>query len=254
MTVNIARRRFITLAGGAAAAWPLGAEAQQADRLRRIGVLMANPESDPQVQSWKKAFVQRLEELGWKDGGNLRSDYRWANGDPDLSRTYAKELLGAAPDVVLAVGTASIAALQKETRSVAIVFTRVSNPVEQGFVASLANPGGNVTGFSNFEPAMAGKWLQTLKDIAPGINHVALVANPDESDMEHYYRSLAAAAGSLSVEPIQAPVHNLDETDRAIAKVADKPGGGLVFIADGFITTNRAAVIAQVNKYRLPAI
>ena len=114
MTVNIARRRFITLAGGAAAAWPLGAEAQQADRLRRIGVLMANPESDPQVQSWKKAFVQRLEELGWKDGGNLRIDYRWANGDPDLSRTYAKELLGAAPDVVLAVGTASIAALQKE--------------------------------------------------------------------------------------------------------------------------------------------
>jgi putative ABC transport system substrate-binding protein len=254
MTIGIGRREFISALGGASLAWPLAARAQQGDRMQRIGVLMATQESDPETQSWKKAFVQRLEELGWTDGRNVRIDYRWANGDAALSRTLARELLGMAPDVVLAVGVASLSALQQETRTVPIVFARVSNPVERGFVASLAKPGGNVTGFSNFEPAMAGKWLQTLKDIAPGINRVALIADPEESDLDGYFGSLTTTAGLLAVEPIQEAVHNLDEMARAIAKVADKPGAGLIFIPDGFTIANRAAVIAQVTKYHLPAI
>jgi putative tryptophan/tyrosine transport system substrate-binding protein len=247
------RRDFIKGIAGSATAWPLAARAQQTETVRRIGVLMATPESDPEVQAWKKAFEQRLAELGWTDGRNVRIDYHWAGGDPAFSRTFAKEMLSIGPDVILAVGTASLVALREETHTVPIVFARVSNPVEQGFVASLAKPGANVTGFSNFDPTMSGKWLQTLRDIAPSISRVAMVANPRESDLVHYFRSFTAAASS-SIEPIEAAVQNLDELQGAIAKVADKPGGAIIFIPDAFIISNRTAVIAQATKYHLPAI
>ena len=248
------RRTFITLLGGTAAAWPLAVRAQQGERVRRIGVLMGGHETDSEAQTWKKAFELRLAELGWTDGRNVRIDYHWAGGDPTFSRTFAKEMLSIGPDVVLAVGTAALVALSEETHTVPIVFTRISNPVERGFVATLAKPGGNVTGFSNFDATMSGKWLQTLRDIAPSTSRVAMVANPKESDLGHYYRSFTAAATSSSIEPIEASVQDLDELQGAIAKVAERPGGAIIFIPDGFIQSNRTAVIAQATKYHLPAI
>ena len=248
------RRTFITLLGGTAAAWPLAVRAQQGERVRRIGVLMGGHETDSEAQTWKKAFELRLAELGWTDGRNVRIDYHWAGGDPAFSRTFAKEMLSIGPDVVLAVGTAALVALSEETHTVPIVFTRISNPVERGFVATLAKPGGNVTDFTNFDATMSGKWLQTLRDIAPSTSRVAMVANPKESDLVHYIRSFTAAATSSSIEPIEASVQNLDELQGAIAKVADRPGGAIIFIPDGFIQSNRTAVIAQATKYHLPAI
>jgi putative ABC transport system substrate-binding protein len=248
------RRRDLIKVIAGAAAWPVATRAQQSEPPRRIGVLMVNPESDLEAQAWKRAFEQRLAELGWIDGRNVRIDYHWTAGDPTFSRTFAKEMVSIRPDVILAVGTASLVALREETHTVPIVFARVSNPVEQGFVASLAKPGANVTGFSNFEPTMSGKWLQILRDIAPSTNRVAMVANPRESDLAHYFRSFTEAAASSSIEPIEASVQSLDELQGAIAKVADKPSGAIIFIPDGFVISNRTAVITQATKYHLPAI
>jgi hypothetical protein len=196
---------YVHLLGGTAAAWPLAVRAQQGERVRRIGVLMGGHETDSEAQTWKKAFELRLAELGWTDGRNVRIDYHWAGGDPAFSRTFAKEMLSIGPDVVLAVGTAALAALREETHTVPIVFTRISNPVERGFVATLAKPGGNVTGFTNFDATMSGKWLQTLRDIARSTSRVAMVANPKESDLGHYFRSFTAAATSSSIERLKHP-------------------------------------------------
>jgi len=204
------RREFITLLGRAALAWPLAARAQQGERMRRIGVLMGGAASDPDFQSNVKAFEKALRDLGWTSGGNIVIDYRWASGNDALARAFARELLGMSPDLVVAVGLVSIVALRDATHTVPIVFARVSDPVGFGFVASLARPGGNVTGFVNFEPAIAGKWLQTLKEIAPETIRVAVIANPEVSALETFFRSIASVAGALAVEPVQAPVRNLE--------------------------------------------
>ena len=173
------RRDFITLLGGAAAAWPLAAQAQQQpDRVRRIGVLQAIDESDPEAQLRKAAFVRRLQELGWTDGRNVRIDYRSAAGDDDRARRYATELVTLAPDVVLASGASIVSALQRATRTVPIVFVNVIDPVGAGFVDSLSRPGGNATGFTNFEYGLSGKWLELLKQIAPGVTRAAVLRDP----------------------------------------------------------------------------
>jgi putative tryptophan/tyrosine transport system substrate-binding protein len=246
------RREFITLLGGAAV-WPLQARAQQPDRMRRIGVLQGGT-PEPDAESDIAAFVKRLGNLGWSAGRNLFIDYRWAAGDVARMRVFAQELLSLAPDVVLATGSGPVAVLREETRTVPIVFARVSDPVGQGFVASLARPGGNVTGFSNFEFTLGSKWLQTLTEVAPNVTRVAVIADPGQSALDGFFHSIAAASGSLGVESVRTPVSNLEELEHAIATAGNKPGGGLIILPDGFLLSNRSAVIAQAMKYRLPAI
>jgi putative ABC transport system substrate-binding protein len=254
MAIDIGRRQFISAIGGATVAWPLAARAQQAERVRRVGVLMGGSPNDPDFQSNTRAFEDALRDLGWTSGRNILIDYRWISGDAALARTLASELLGMSPDVVLTVGLAPIVALHDATHTVPVVFARVSDPVGLGIVASLARPGGNVTGFINFEPAIAGKWLQTLKEIAPGTIRVAVIANPEVSAFDSFFHSITSVAGALAVEPVQAPVRNRDDIERAIAAANDMPGGGLIVLPDGFIIGNRATIIAQAAKNRLPAI
>jgi putative ABC transport system substrate-binding protein len=251
------RREFIGLLGSAPAGisltWPLAARAQQGAGVRRIAVLVSQTKNSD-VQANNEAFENALRQLGWGLGRDLIIDYRFGAVDPSQATSLAKDVLGAAPDVVLAVGIAPLAALHDLTKTIPIVFARVSNPIEQGFVASLAKPGGNVTGFSNFEPGMAGKWLQTLKDVAPSVTRVGILATPDGSALDAYFRSVTTPARALAVEPIRAAVHNLDDIERVIATIAEKPGGGLIVLPDGLVLSNRATIIAYAAKYRVPAI
>ena len=248
------RREIIVLLGGAAVAWPLAVRAQQGGRVRRVAALIGPPK-DFDTEANIAAFEKILQGLGWALGRDVAIDYRFGAAiDPARARTLAKELLATMPDVVLVLGLAPLVALRNETRTVPIVFARVSNPVEQGFVASLAKPGGNVTGFSNFEPDMAGKWLQTLKDVAPAVMRVAIIANPDGTPLDNYFRAIAAPATALGVEPVRAAVHDIDDVQRIIAAMSERPGGGLIIPSDPVTLSNRAVVIAAAAKYRLPAI
>ena len=180
---GIRRREFVTLLGGAAAAWPIAAGAQQVERMRRIGVLTLFSERDSEGRSRFSAFQEGLREAGWVEGRNIRIDYRWADGDPDRLRAYAAEIVGPAPEAIFCNSTPVLAALRKETQTIPIVFTGISDPVGIGFVASLARPGGNLTGFANFEPEMGGKWVQELKEVAPRINRCAFILNSTECQL-----------------------------------------------------------------------
>ena len=192
------RREFITLLGGAAAAWPLAAPAQQGDRVRLLAAMMGgrNADTDPEGRAWFAAFRQGLQELGWVEGRNFRADYRWPSGDLDRIRAIAKEFVDLKPDVVLAGNTPSVEALLRETRTIPIVFTNLSDPVGTGVVGSLARPGGNATGFTAYEYSLAGKWLQTLKEIAPAVTRVALLFNPDTAPYAQYYLSYIETSAS----------------------------------------------------------
>jgi len=185
------RREFITLLGGAAA-WPLAARAQQTERAKRIGVLTVSAESDPEWHASLRAFLEQLHELGWEDGRNLQLEYRWAAGDVERMRAFARELVGKSPDILFATSTPTLAVLRPETASIPIVFVQVSDPIGDGFVASFAKPGGNITGLTNFEPSMGGKWLEILKEIAPSVRRVALLFNPDTSPGKGWYYSRPA--------------------------------------------------------------
>jgi putative ABC transport system substrate-binding protein len=198
------RREFITFLGGAAAALPLAARAQQADRVRRIAVMIALPENDPEAQANAVALREGLQQLGWTEGRNIRTDYRWGVGDPERSRAAAKELLALSPDVIMPATTQMLAAVMQETKLVPVVFVNISDPVGTGFVDSLARPGGNVTGFTNFEYAMGEKWLQTLKEIAPGVTRTAIIANPKNPNTALYLRAIEPAAMSLALQLAQA--------------------------------------------------
>jgi putative tryptophan/tyrosine transport system substrate-binding protein len=236
------RRQFI--AGlGSAAAWPLAARAQQGDRMRRIGVLMAFDENDPAAKAQLSRFTQGLSELGWSDGRNLRTVVRWAAGNVDRMRMFAKELVELQPEVIVAPTTPVTAALQRETRTIPIVFVIVSDPVGSGFVASLPRPGGNITGFISSEGTMGGKWLELLTEIAPGVKRAAIMFNPDTAPGGGaYYRpSFDAAARLLKVEPIAAPVRSDAEFETLIGSLGREPGGGLVVMADGFMTVQSRA-------------
>jgi len=248
------RREFIALLGGAAALWPHAVRAQSTDRIRRLGVLNGGGRGDPELLSNMQTLEKSLKTLGWTAGRDLIIDTRLTDGDEPRTQALARELLATSPDVVLAIGIGPTDTLLKGTQTVPVVFARVSDPVGQGFVTNLARPGGNVTGFINFEPAMAGKWLQTLKELDPNITHVAVMGNPQTSALDNYFRSIVAASGSLAVEPIQAAVHNQDEIGQLVAMAASNPNGGLVVIADGFMISNKRTVIAQATNYRLPAI
>jgi len=249
------RRQFV--AGlGSVAAWPLIALAQQPDRMRRVGVLMAFDETDPQGKARFSGFTQRLAELGWTEGRNVRKDVRWGADNVDRMRLFAKELVGLKPDVILATSTPVTAALQGETRTIPIVFANINDPVGSGFVASLPRPGGNLTGLINVEATMGGKRLQLLTEIAPGIMRVAIMFSPDTAPYvrSYFQPSFEAAARLLQVEPIIAPVHSDAEIEMVITSLAREPGDGLITVPDNFVNTHRQTIISLAARNNIPAI
>jgi putative tryptophan/tyrosine transport system substrate-binding protein len=224
----VRRRDFITLLGGAAAAWPLAARAQQTERVRHIGVLVSLPANDPEMQLWLAAFQKGLESLGWSEGRNVRIDHRFYTPGADQVQVPAKELVALQPDVILAEGTSTVAALKRETRAIPIVFVAVSDPIGSGFIASLARPGGNVTGVMQYEAGITGKWLAMLKEIAPGTSRAALLANPRATAYDYFLRAAETAASSLAIDVVPSPVENIADIEHAIESFARAPNGGLV--------------------------
>jgi putative ABC transport system substrate-binding protein len=247
------RREFITLAIGAAA-WPLLARAQQGDRVRRIGVLIGGDESDPVQKPNVSAFIQSLASLGWTDGRNMRIELRQHGGDINRIRALAQELVGLQPDIILTATTPAAVAVQRETRTIPIVFPNVSDPVASGIVPRLNQPGGNITGFAYLEASLGGKWLELLLEIAPGLKRAAIMFNPDTATASSFMPSLETAARSLKVVPIIAPVHSDVEIEAAIMPLGRDPGGGLVAMPDTFMTAHRAAIIAAAARNNLPAV
>jgi putative ABC transport system substrate-binding protein len=248
------RREFITLVGGAAAAWPFAVRGQQAQRMRRIGVLAPYDESDPVMKPRVSAFTQALARFGWNDGRNVRIDLRWAGGDINRIRALAQELVGLQPDIIVTSSTPATVALQRETRTIPIVFVSVSDPVASGIVARLDRPGGNVTGFANLETTLAGKWLELLSEIAPGLKRVAMMFNPDTAPASAYMPSFETAARSLKVEPIIAPVYRDIEIETAIIALGREPRGGLVGIPDAWMTVHRVPIILAAARHNVPAV
>jgi putative ABC transport system substrate-binding protein len=245
------RREFITLLGGAVATWPLAARAQQPDGVRRIGVLMPLAATDPGLNLAVAAFVRQLHELGWAEGRNLRIDYRWAAGDVERMQMFAKELVALQPHAIFVRSTPVMAALLKETHTIPIVFALISDPVGDQFVESLARPGGNVTGFTNVESSLAGKWLELLKQIAPSTNRVAFIFDPKlaPGGGSYYRRLIEATAPSFAVTPAATPVHDAVEIERAIGEFVREPNGGLLVLPDGTTNTHRELIIALCPQF-----
>jgi putative ABC transport system substrate-binding protein len=250
----IRRREFITLVGGAAAAWPLMARGQQGDRVRRIGVLMPFDEGDPLAKTFVSAFTQALADLGWVDGRNMRMDLRWHGVDTDRIRALAQELVGLQPDLIVTNGVAATTAVQRETLTIPIVFANAGDPVTSGLVARLNQPGGNITGFANFEAALGGKWLELLSEIAPGLKRAAIMFNPDTAPASAYRPSFETSFRSLRVAPIIAPVHSDLEIENAIIALGREPGGGLLIVPGGFTIAHRAPIILAAARNNVPAI
>jgi putative ABC transport system substrate-binding protein len=248
------RREFITLLGGAAAAWPVAARAQQSERMRRIGVLMGLVAGDPEAQSRVVAFENGLRKLGWVKGRNLSIKYRWA-GDGSVLRDHAAELLAMGPDLILANSTPVTLALREQSGAVPIVFTQVTDPVGQGLVPNLAHPGGNLTGFTSFEFSIGTKWLEALKQLAPRVTRVALVFNPQSAPFaDLFLRPIEAAAPSFSVMPIGAAVRDPTDVDRMFDMLAREPNGGLMVLPDISMTNYREAIIALAARQQVPAV
>ena len=248
------RREFITLLGGAAAAWPLAARAQQAERMRRIGVLMTAAADDPEVQARVAAFLQGLAQLGWTVGRNVRIDIRWAAGNADDIRRHAAELVALAPDVILAHGASTVGPLLQATRTVPIVFPIAGDPVGAGFVDSLARPGGNATGFMTFEYSMGGKWLELLKQIAPGVTRAAVLRDPSQGAGTGQFAAIQAVAPSLGVEVNPVNVRDAGEIERAIAAFARSPNGGLIVTASAVASVHRDLIVTLAARHKLPAV
>ena len=255
---DMKRREFITLVGGAASPvlWPLGARAQRLERMRLIGVLMGYSENDSEGQAQIAAFRGELQKLGWMEGRNTRIDTRWATPtDAAAMQRFAKELVALQPDVILASTTPTTTALLQQTRTIPVVFATVGDPIGSGFVASFPRPGGNVTGFITIEGSLGGKWLELLKEIAPRVNRVAFLLNPATATYaESYLNAFKAAAASVAVEAIVAPVHDRSEFDTVIAAQAREPNSGLIVIADAFTVAYRVEITSLAARYRLPAI
>jgi putative tryptophan/tyrosine transport system substrate-binding protein len=249
------RREFITLLGGAAATWPIAARAQQAGSARLVGVLINFSESDPSAQPLLAAFRSALSKLGWTEGGNLRIEVRWGAGNPDSIRKFAKELVDLRPEVILGRNTVVISALARETKTIPIVFTAALDPIGSGFAANLAHPGGNITGFTNNDPAMGGKWVALLREIAPHTVHVAFMFNPATAlPIQSYVPSLQAAARSFAIQASTMSIHTRDEIEAVIAAQARNPGGGLIVPPDVSNVVNRDLIIALAARYNVPTI
>jgi putative tryptophan/tyrosine transport system substrate-binding protein len=257
MAINIARRKFIAALGGTAVAWPLAARAQQPKRVRRIGVLMTRAADDPDGRALLGAFVQGLQEAGWADGRNVEIDTRWAAGDAGLFRKYAAELVALEPDVLLAPSTPAVKALQASA-TVPIVFVAISDPIGSGFVESFSRPGGNITGFTNFEATVGGKWLELLKEIAPSVKHASMLFNPETANAGAsggiYLQSIEDAAHVQSIELIASPVHNPADIDDVFAGIAQSSDGGLIVMPNAFTFANRERIVAQAARYQIPTV
>jgi ABC-type uncharacterized transport system substrate-binding protein len=249
----IRRREFITLLGGAAA-WPVAAHAQQPERMRRIGVLVPYDENDPEAGRRLSALTQALADLGWTDGRNLRMYLRWHGGDTNRIPALAQELVGLQPDIILTGGTPQTIAVQRETRTIPIVFVNVGDPVATGLVAKLNQPDGNSTGFANNEAPLGGKWLELLSEIAPGLKRAAIMFNPDTAPASAYMPSFESAAWSLKVELVTAPVHSDVDIETAIMALGRQPRGGFVVIPDVFMVAHRAPIISAAARNNVPAV
>ena len=255
MPVRGTNRRALIVALGSSAAWPVVAWAQQTERVRRIGVLMAFAESD-ETQSWVAAFREELRKLGWTEGSNSNIDTRWATADVTSMQRFAKEFVGLQPDLILTGSTPATSAMLQQTRTIPIIFVMVADPVGSGFVESLPRPGGNVTGFTPIEGSLGGKWVELLKEIAPRVARVTLLFNPAVATLfvEGYLNSFKAAAASLGVEAILAPAHDMSELESVIAAQARESNGGLVVIPDAFTIGHRAEITLLAARYRVPAV
>jgi ABC-type uncharacterized transport system substrate-binding protein len=248
------RREFVTLLIGATAAWPLAARAQQPDRMRRVGALMNTAADSADGQARFAAFVHGLQQLGWTDGRNARLDVRWAAGDPERIRRYAAELVALAPDVILATGGTNLGPLRQVSRTVPTVFTGVSDPVGAGFVDSLARPGGNATGFISFEWNISGKWLELLKEIAPGVTRAAVLRDTELGPGASQFAVIQAVAPSLRVEVNPVNVGGAAEIERAVAAFARAPNGGLIATGGGRMRSHRDLIVKLAARHKLPAV
>jgi putative tryptophan/tyrosine transport system substrate-binding protein len=248
------RREFITLLGGAAAAWPLAARAQQPERMRRIGILLATTADDLEFQAWVGAFLQALALLGWTIGRNMRIDTRWAGVKADDIRRHAAELVELAPDVILAHGASTMGALLQATRTVPIVFPIVSDPVAQGFVDSMARPGGNATGFTSFDWSVSAKWLELLKQTAPGVTRAAVLRDATQGSGSSQFGVIQAAAPSLRVDVKPVNMRDAEEIERGVTAFARSPGGGLIVAAGPAATRHRDLIVKLAARHRLPAV
>jgi ABC-type uncharacterized transport system substrate-binding protein len=255
------RREFITLLGGGtllggAVAWPLAARTQQRAGMRRMGVLVGYAEKDSEAQAQIAALREALQKLGWTADHNIQINERWASGDATAMRSYAQELVRLNPDVIVGVSVSVALALRRETQTIPIVFTRVSDPIGSGLIETLSHPNGNATGFTNFEASMGGKWLELLKEIAPGVKRVAFVFNPDTAAGRgtFYLGPFKAAAASFAVTPVEAPVHNVGEIESALNSFASEPNGGVVVMPDAFTPVHRDVITRLTARYRLPAV
>ena len=250
------RRDFVTLLGSSAAAWPLAARAQQPERVRRLGVLMAHAESDPEFRNYLDAFRQGLQARGWIEGRNIQIDTRWgALDDAELRQRSARELLALQPDLIVTQNTPPTASMLQQTRTIPIIFVIVADPVGSGFVESLARPGGNATGFTIMEPTISGKWVELLKEIAPRVNRATMLFNPATTPYaDIYLKPFKAAAVSFALEAIAAPVHDTSELETVVAAQARSPNTGLIVMPDGFLNVYRAEMVSLAARYRLPAV
>jgi putative tryptophan/tyrosine transport system substrate-binding protein len=247
------RREFVSLLGGAVA-WPLAARAQQPEPVRRIGVLMAQAADDPDGRARLAAFLQSLHELGWIEGRNVRLDYRWGGGDVDRIRRDAAELVALAPDVILAGGGQVMGPLREATRTVPIVFTQTADPVGAGFVATLPRPGGNATGFTNFEYGVSGKWLEVLREVVPGMARAAVLRDPTNPAGTGQWGAIQAVASPLGVEISPIDVRERGEIERGVTAFAAGSNGGLIVSSSGFAILQRELIIALAARHRLPAV
>ena len=247
------RREFITLLGGAAA-WPVAASAQQSNSTRRMGVLMGFPEGDPYAQAYVLAMRQKLESLGWVEGRNIRIDYRWAGGDPEKARAFARELIGMTPSVIVTSTNQVTEIVRRETQSIPIVFASLGDPVGSGLVASLSRPGGNVTGFPVFVDAMGSKWLELLREVAPSVERVGFIFHPDAVPHVGLVRAAQSAAPSLNLKLIPLPIHDANEIVAAIKEFTSGVGGGLIVPTHAVTLSNRDLLISLATNNRLPTV
>jgi putative tryptophan/tyrosine transport system substrate-binding protein len=249
------RREFITLLGGAAAAWPLVARAQQIERIRRVAVLNTFAETDIEARAWDAAFRRQLEELGWVNGRDIHFEYRWSTGSIERTHLFAQELVQLRPDAILAVTTPATAALQKETHTIPIVFAIVSDPVGSGFVVSLARPGGNITGFVNIEGSLPGKWLDLLREIAPRVSRIGFMFNPQTAPYARYYLdTFRSAATMMTLEPIEVPIQNAKEIEAGMTMLGRDAGAGLIIMPDTSMQVHRKLIYSLADRHRLPTV
>jgi putative tryptophan/tyrosine transport system substrate-binding protein len=249
------RRDFIKSIVGAATGWPVAARAQQSEHMRHIGVLMAFPENDPEAQSWAAGFREELGKLGWNEGHNIRIDTRWATADVESLQRFAKQLVAFQPDLILTGSTPATAAMRQQTNTIPIVFAMVGDPVGSGFVASLSRPGGNLTGFTPIENSLGGKWVELLKEIAPRVTTVAMVFDPAMAPFASYYLNpFKAAAASLGIEGVVAPVDGMAELERVVATSASEPNSGLIIMPDAFMIGHHVDITSLAARYRLPTV